>query len=102
MEQARRPALEDHVHWSAPMGARVLIKGSWYYSVDRVGRGACYIDNLSISLLGGIQPAVLRKIISDCGDDGLIQRLIPVTVKSATTGKDEERPEAVKDYNDLV
>jgi hypothetical protein len=30
MEQARRPALEDHVHWSAPMGARVLIKGSCY------------------------------------------------------------------------
>jgi hypothetical protein len=22
--------LEDHVHWSAPMGARVLINGNWY------------------------------------------------------------------------
>src|SRR5450759_3065344 len=30
MEQARRSALEDHVHRIAPMGARVLINGTWY------------------------------------------------------------------------
>ncbi len=32
LRRSRRPAMEDHVHWSAPMGARVLIKGSWYYT----------------------------------------------------------------------
>src|ERR1017187_9276933 len=30
MEQARRPALADHVHRIARMGARVLINGTWY------------------------------------------------------------------------
>ena len=30
LEQAHRSALEDHVHRIAPMGARVLINGTWY------------------------------------------------------------------------
>src|SRR5262249_1961789 len=30
LEQAGRSALAHHVHWTAPMGARVLIKGNWY------------------------------------------------------------------------
>jgi hypothetical protein len=30
LEQARRPALEDYVHRIAPLGARVLINGTWY------------------------------------------------------------------------
>src|SRR5262249_15717325 len=29
--QAGRSALAHYVHWTAPMGARVLIKGNWYY-----------------------------------------------------------------------
>src|SRR5262249_495234 len=33
LEQARRPALAHHVHRTAPMGARVLINGNWYYGV---------------------------------------------------------------------
>src|SRR5262249_9000401 len=31
LEQAGRSALAHYVHWTAPMGARVLIKGNWYY-----------------------------------------------------------------------
>jgi transposase len=30
LEQARRSALAHHVHRTAPMGAPVLINGSWY------------------------------------------------------------------------
>jgi hypothetical protein len=30
MEQARRPAMADHVHRIARMGAPVLINGIWY------------------------------------------------------------------------
>src|SRR5262249_99073 len=30
LEQARRSALAHHVHRTAPMGARVLINGTWY------------------------------------------------------------------------
>lgn len=50
----------------------------------------------------GIQPGVIRQIIGQTVDDGLIQRLIPIALRSATVGKDEPRPDAVTDYNDLV
>ena len=30
LEQAGRSALAHHVHWTASMGAPVLIKGNWY------------------------------------------------------------------------
>ena len=33
LEQARRPALADHVHRIARMGARVLINGTWYKNI---------------------------------------------------------------------
>src|SRR5262245_57116965 len=35
LEQARRSALAHHVHRTAPMGAPVLINGSWYKAVLR-------------------------------------------------------------------
>src|SRR5262249_4707797 len=35
LEQARRLALAHHVHWTAPMGAPVLIKRSWYKANDQ-------------------------------------------------------------------
>jgi hypothetical protein len=31
------------------------------YTVNRVGRGIFLIDNIGVSLLGGIQPEVIRK-----------------------------------------
>src|SRR5262249_33599907 len=42
LEQAGRSALAHHVHWTAPMGARVLIKGNWYnaaWLLDIVAKG---------------------------------------------------------------
>jgi Protein of unknown function (DUF3987) len=72
------------------------------YVSDRVGRGMCHIPNLSISLLGGIQPGPLRKIIDDTVDDGLIQRLLPVMLRPAMVGKDEERGAAVSAYEKLI
>ena len=38
MEQARRSALKDHVHRIAPMGARVLISGTWYNRESQIER----------------------------------------------------------------
>jgi hypothetical protein len=72
------------------------------YVSDRIGRGTVYIPNLSVSLIGGIQPAAMRKIIEDTVDDGLIQRLNPVMLRPATVGKDDERPDATKQYEALV
>src|SRR5207253_3750666 len=35
LEQAGRPALDDHVHRLARLGASVLISESWYYTVKQ-------------------------------------------------------------------
>lgn len=53
--------------------------GNGKYTFDRIGRGHLYIENLSLSLLGGIQPSRIKPVIKDAisgtGNDGLIQRL---------------------------
>jgi Protein of unknown function (DUF3987)/RepB DNA-primase from phage plasmid len=72
------------------------------YCVERIGRGSLYIPNLSVSLLGCIQPGLLRKIINDTVDDGLIQRLIPIVLLPASVDKDVEQSSAVQEYEDLV
>jgi hypothetical protein len=72
------------------------------YCVDRIKRGSAMIENLSVSLLGGIQPEPMRLIAADSVDDGLIQRLIPVVLRPATVGKDAPISKAAKDYAALI
>jgi hypothetical protein len=72
------------------------------YSVHRVGRGSVYIENLSASLIGGIQPEPIRKLANDSADDGLLQRLLPVILKPAVEGRDEEASEVVSEYAALI
>lgn len=47
------------------------------YGTDRIDRGDIYIPNLSVSILGGIQPERLREL-HGLTSDGLLQRFIPV------------------------
>jgi uncharacterized protein DUF3987 len=72
------------------------------HSVNRVGRGAVAIENLSVSLLGGIQPEPIRKIADESVDDGLLQRLLLVILKPAIEGRDEEASPIVSDYRSLI
>lgn len=72
------------------------------YALNRVGRGAALIPNLSVSLLGGIQPEPIRKVASDTHDDGLLQRLFPIVLRPATMGKDEPAPDVVSAYRALI
>lgn len=72
------------------------------YSVNRVGRGSILIPNLSIALLGGIQPEPMRKIAGDSVDDGLIQRFLPIMLRPATIGRDEPAGDCVAKYERLV
>lgn len=47
------------------------------FTVDRIGRGTLHIPALTVSVLGGIQPAKLHPYLSALagrGDDGLLQR----------------------------
>jgi hypothetical protein len=70
--------------------------------VDRIKRGSFWIENLSVALLGDVQPEAMRKICADTIDDGLIQRLIPIMLRPATLSRDAEVPTATLRYNELV
>ncbi|MFS8051603.1 DUF3987 domain-containing protein [Rhizobium sp. BR 317] len=72
------------------------------YSVNRVGRGVVAIDNLSVSMLGGIQPEPIRKIATEAADDGLLQRLFPIVLGPSSVGVDAPPSAAVAAYSGLV
>lgn len=76
--------------------------GGGEYAVNRVGRGSFLIDNLSVSILGGVQPDPIRRIVGDATDDGLIQRFLPVILQPSSVGKDEEGSEVVYEYDDVI
>jgi Protein of unknown function (DUF3987)/Primase C terminal 2 (PriCT-2) len=72
------------------------------YSVNRIGRGSVFIENLSASLIGGIQPEPIRKLAHDSMDDGLLQRLLPVILKPAVEGRDEKASEVISEFSELI
>lgn len=53
--------------------------GDGHFTYDRIGRGTVHIENATISMIGGIQPARIAPLVHNAitgkGDDGLIQRL---------------------------
>jgi len=57
------------------------------HNVDRIKRGEMFIKNLSVSLLGGIQPARLAEI-QGLTSDGLLQRFLPVMMASGSFAQD--------------
>jgi hypothetical protein len=73
------------------------------YVYDRIGRGSAYLPNLAMTLLGGIQPDLMRKISSACADDALIQRLVPVMIgPSALAIDDPEAANEMQDFEALI
>jgi len=55
------------------------------YEMDRVGAGSIYCDNFAVSIYGNIQPAIFRDSVEALGTDGLLQRFIPVILRSSKT-----------------
>jgi Protein of unknown function (DUF3987)/Bifunctional DNA primase/polymerase, N-terminal len=72
-----------------------------HFRQDRIGRGTVFVENLSVSILGGIQPDRLRSM-HDLTDDGLMQRFIPVLMRRATAGEDRPPCPEVEQYNELI
>ena len=72
------------------------------YVLNRVGRGAVLIPNLSVSMLGGVQPDLIRKIAEDTHDDGLLQRGCPIVLRPATMGRDEPADPINDKYHKLI
>lgn len=72
------------------------------HTANRIGRGLVHVPNLSVCLLGGIQPEPIRAIANDMHDDGLLQRILPVVLGSAGIGKDEPQSASTNMYGALV
>lgn len=72
------------------------------HTTNRIGRGVVHVPNLSVCLLGGIQPEPIRAIANDMHDDGLLQRLLPIVLGNAIIGKDEPLTPASGAYSSLV
>lgn len=68
------------------------------YPVNRIGRGSFMLPNLSASILGGIQPDAIRRIAGDAVDDGLLQRFLPIVLRTAALGEDEPIPGQAAQY----
>ena len=69
------------------------------HSIDRIKRGEMFVRNLSVSLVGGIQPARLAEI-QGLTSDGLLQRFIPVMMTAASLPQDS--PSNDERYRGLV
>ncbi len=75
------------------------------YMVNRVTRTAsagAIIPNISVSMLGGIQPEAVKAIAATATDDGLIQRFFPVILKSGGTGQDRPIPDVAAHHATLI
>jgi hypothetical protein len=84
-------------------------RGFWLQSfnggarpVDRITRGSSFMENVSVSILGGIQPDLIRKFASDTADDGLLQRFFPIVLRDAGAGRDEPDGGILDDYAGLI
>lgn len=73
-----------------------------HYATDRIGRKAAFVENLSISIVGGVQPDPIRRIMSDASDDGLMQRFFPIMLSDPFPGKDVEMPDVAAEYDGLI
>src|SRR5262249_9844245 len=69
------------------------------HNVDRIRRGSIHINNLSVSLLGCIQPDRLAEM-QGLTSDGLLQRFVPVMWRPATFTQDRPCDDAA--YSKLV
>ena len=69
--------------------------------IDRVARGTIAVNNLLVTICGGIQPDRLRQF-SDLTDDGLWQRFVPIIVAPASRGVNERPGVAVTEYMDAI
>jgi hypothetical protein len=85
--------------------------GTESYATDRIGRGHLRADRVNISLLGTIQPNVLRQIVYDAvsggaGDDGLVARfqfaVYPDPVREFTKVDRHPDRQAMQHYESLT
>ncbi len=71
--------LESQEHQSERAFYLEAFNGNGSFTYDRIGRGTVHIENSTVSIIGGVQPAriapIVRGAITGASNDGLIQRL---------------------------
>ena len=82
----------DRAHWlEAYNGGR--------RTIDRVSRGSMIVPNWSTSIIGGIQPDMIRSVSKGMGNDGLLQRFIVYSARDAVEDIDRTPDmDAMEDY----
>ena len=74
-----------------------------HLSVDRIGRGSTFIENWSISVIGGIQPEVLYNYLKASAHDGMLPRFLIYNGESCPLGKDRIPDyKALEAYDNLI
>jgi len=70
------------------------------YTIDRATRGHIVVENMSVSILGGIQPEKLRQLAAKGGlaDDGLLQRFLTVWGRRTGSSIDRRPDDAAARY----
>lgn len=69
-------------------------------TVDRLGRGETFIQNLCVAFIGGVQPDRLAEM-ANLTSDGLLQRFLPVMMNRATYSGEVEDEKPTEDYQAL-
>ena len=69
------------------------------FAIDQISRGEMYVENLSVSLIGGIQPARLVQL-QGLTSDGLLQRLLPIMLMPGKLALDQ--PSDDEGYRELI
>lgn len=64
--------------------------------------GGIWIPNLSVNILGGIQPDAIKDVFARSIDDGLLQRFLPILLSSRNVGEDIDTEAEFNDYANLV
>lgn len=62
-------------------------------TVDRIGRGTKFIENWSMSVVGSIQPHVVKAMVAKSQDDGLFQRFMICEVPNEYRPAEERAPD---------
>jgi len=71
------------------------------YSIDRVKSGETFVQNLSVSIIGGIQPARLGEL-HGLASDGLLQRFLAVLMRAPTLPVDIDCSGSNTEYERLI
>ena len=70
-------------------------------TIDRLGRGEVYVENLCVSFLADIQPDRLATL-TGLTSDGLLQRFIPVMMRKPDFSREVADDTPAGEYSDLV